>query len=234
MLADQVAQPLSAVVSQHGPELQGTKATAESRAVVLQVDGRIGRGEVLGRKRERLMEHLGPACPQRCAIHLGEEPLVRIDDDGIGALDPVEAPAKLGADGRRPRIRRVDVEPRARLPAPLGELRHGVDRRGSRRADRRDDRRRIVERKVSTHAVRLVDFDGPELEADEPRGLLDAEVRLLRCVDDAARPKRAGRCERGDGRRRCGVLDMAVPRARQAEQLREPVHHGHFQLGGGG
>ena len=79
----------------------------------------------------------------------------------------------------------------------------------------------------------VVDLDRAKLEADEPRGLLDAEVRLLGRVDDSARLPRARRGERGDRRGRRRVLDVPVPAARQAEQLREPVQHRHLELGRG-
>ncbi len=39
--------------------------------------------------------------------------------------------------------------------------------------------------------------------------------------------------ERRDRGRRCGVLDVAVPVARQPQQLRQPVHHQVLQFGGG-
>ena len=68
-------------------------------------------------------------------------------------------------------------------------------------------------------------------EADEACGLLDAEVRLLRRDHDSSRPERPRCCERRDRRRRRRVLDVPVPAARQAEQLREPVQHRHLELG---
>ena len=73
--------------------------------------------------RERGPERLRPPRPDGRAVHRREEPLVRVDDDRVGVLDAVEAPAELGADGGRARVGRVDVEPDARLGAAPGELR---------------------------------------------------------------------------------------------------------------
>ena len=50
VLADQRAQPFGAVPAQHEPQLQRAEAAAERRPVVLEVDGVVGRGEVVGRR----------------------------------------------------------------------------------------------------------------------------------------------------------------------------------------
>ena len=190
--------PSRAVPAQHDPELQRAEAAAERRAVVLQVERGVGRGEVLGDERERLVERLRAPRPERRAVHRREQPLVRVDDDRVGALAAVEAPAKLGADRRRARVGGVDVQPDAGLLAAARELGHRVDRGRRGRADGRDDGGRVVEREVGAHPELVVDLDLAELEADEPRRLLDAEVRLLGGVDDTARgaasaPRRAPR-----------------------------------------
>ena len=233
VLADQRAQPLGAVPAQHEPQLQRAEPAAERRPVVLQVDGGVGRGEVLGHERERLVQNLRPPRPERRAVHRREQPLVRVDDERVGALAAVEAPAELRADRRRAGVGRVDVQPDARLLTAARELGHGVDGRRRRRPDRRDDGGRVVEREVRAHPELVVDLDLAELEADEPRRLLDAEVRLLRRVDDTAGPQRPRCRERCDRRRRRRVLDVAVPAARQPEQLREPVQHRQLELGRG-
>ncbi len=78
------------------------------------------------------------------------------------------------------------MQPDARLLAAAGELRHGVDRGRAGRPDGRDDGSCVVEREVGAHAELVVHGHLAELEPDEPRRLLDAEVRLLGRVDHAS------------------------------------------------
>ena len=52
-----------------------------------------------------------------------EHPLVGIDDERVGAVDALERPAQLGADHRRAGVGGVDVEPRARGRAAVGDRR---------------------------------------------------------------------------------------------------------------
>ena len=59
----------------------------------------------------------GPARPEQRAVHRREHPLVRVDDERVGALDARERPALLLADHRRARVGGVDVQPGAGLRA---------------------------------------------------------------------------------------------------------------------
>ena len=125
-------------------------------------------------------------------------------------LDPVETPAKLRAHGSRARVGGVDVEPDTRLTAARAELAHRIDGGGRGAADRRDDCGRVVEREVGDHPELGVDRDGPVFEPEDPRRLLDREVRVLGGVDDPAGPDRPGGGEGGERRGRRRVLDVAV------------------------
>ena len=123
VLADQRLQAVAAVAAQHRPELERAEAASERRPVVAQVERVLRRGEVVGVRRERRAQRLGPARPERRAVDRREQPLVRVDDDRVGAVAAVEAPAQLRADRRRARVRRVDVQPDAGLLAAVGERR---------------------------------------------------------------------------------------------------------------
>ena len=59
-----------------------------------------------------------------------EEPLVRIDGDRVGPLQPRDPPGVTWREPRRPAVRRVDVEPQPFALRDVGELVDGVDRTG--------------------------------------------------------------------------------------------------------
>ena len=233
VLADQRPQALRAVPAQHGPELQRAEPAAERRPVVLEVTTASGRGEVVGPSENASWNASGRRV-QSVEQSIGvKSHLCGLTTIESARVDAVEAPAELGADRRRARVRGVDVQPDACLVAAARELAHGIDRRRGGRADGRDDRGRIVEREVGEHPELVVDRRLAVLEPEEPRRLLDAKFA---CSDATTTPPgltRARRGERGDRRGRRRVLDVPVPAARQAEQLREPVDHRDLELGRG-
>ena len=115
------------------------------------------------------MERLGTARPERRAVHRGEEPFVRVHDDRVGVLGPVEAPAKLRAHGRRACVGGVDVQPDTRLPAAHTELSHRVDRGRRGAADRCDDGGCVVEWKAgiirNSASTGTVRYSSPRIRA---------------------------------------------------------------------
>ena len=124
------------------------------------------------------------------------------------------------------------MEPDARLGAALGERAHRVDRGRRRRADRRDDRGRLVERR-SRGASGTRRRPEP-CRSSSPRIRAAFSIEKWACserVHDAAGAQRPRGGERGERRGRCGVLDVAVQAGRQPEQLGEPVQHDLLELG---
>ena len=70
-----------------------------------------------------------------------------------------------------------------------------------------------------------------QFEPEQPHRLLDRRVRVLRRDDRSRTRLRLARGrERGDRRRRRGVLDVPVPAAGKAEQLRDPVERHLLEL----
>jgi len=89
---------------------------------------------------------------------------VRVDDDGVGTLDPLPGPAELRADHRRAGIGRVDVEPDMLALADLRQLRNRVDRGRRGRPNRCDQ---------SARALEIVEILGSHPELVVRRNLLD-------------------------------------------------------------
>ena len=223
-VADRRLQPVPAVAAEHRPELERAEPAPESGPVLAEADDLVRCAEVLGDDAERVAQLVRPPCPEGGAALRREQPLVRVDDERVGTLDPLERPAVLGADHRGAGVGRVDVQPDAVLLARVSNRRDGVDRGGRRGADRRDHRARVgqVER-VGPEPERLVGRCLPHLEPQEPARLLDGRVRMLRADDDGVvGPCLARRSQPGDRRDRRAVLELAVPAGREAQQLREP------------
>ena len=110
------------------------------------VDDRAGLGggvaQVLRQDRQRADQRGAVGHPERAAVEVGEQPLVRVGAVGVGELDAVVDPAELGRDRGDAGPGGVDVQPGAVLVRDLAELADRVDRAGAGRADRRDDQRR--------------------------------------------------------------------------------------------
>ncbi len=151
---------------------------------------------------------------------------MRIGENRVRAPGARERPAKLLADGRRPGIGRVDVQPRARLLAELGDLGNRIHGGGRGRPGCRDNRGRaldLLRKGIRAHAELVVNRHRPAFEPNEPGRLRHREVRLLGHEHHPARPQLPGRGKSGDRRRRRRVLDVAVKTLGEAEQLAQPV-----------
>ena len=113
VLADRRLQPGPPEAADHGPQLERAEAAAERRAVLVEIRDALGRGaQVLGRERERRAQVIGPRREDARAVDRREQPLVRVDDERVGALEAGRP--ELGADARRAGVGGVDVQPRPR------------------------------------------------------------------------------------------------------------------------
>src|SRR3990172_3679895 len=101
MLTDSLLKPGSAKAAQHGPQLQRPKTAPQRNRDLAQIDGVVGRLEELRNEAERPPEGVGPASPERRAVHGRPQPLVRVHADRVRALPPLEVMPELRAD-RRP------------------------------------------------------------------------------------------------------------------------------------
>ena len=170
------------------------------------------------------------------ALDRREQPLVGVDDEGVGALDTVEGVAKLRADGGRAGVGAVDVQPGAVVLGEIGDRRHRVDRRRRGRAHGCHDSAHValgelLRERVGAHAELGVGRHLAELELEQPRRLLDGRVRLVGAEHYAATAANLTRGGEGAHRRGGrGVLDVTEPGAGQAEELRDPVHDVLLQL----
>ena len=81
--------------------------------------------EVLGVLGVHRLGQVGPAVDQRGAVEGGEEPLVRVDDERVGALETPELiPHRRGEERRRAAVGAVDMEPQ---PVLVGDVGHTVE-----------------------------------------------------------------------------------------------------------
>ena len=137
------AQAFRAEVAQDHPQLQRAEPPAELHAGVHQVPHRagLGRPQVLGRERERLAQHVHPPAVERAQVERREEPLVRVDDERVGAVRAGEDAA--GTRGPSPpRRRRRSRRAARRLRARRSRRSPAPDRRSSWTSCRRWRRRR--------------------------------------------------------------------------------------------
>ena len=204
--------------------------------------------QVVGRDLERAPQQVPLAHQQRAALDRLVEPLVRIERDRVGRLDPAQRRTSALGQRREAAVGGVDVQPHAVLAADLGELAQRIDRAGVGRArgDAREQRRaagrdvgldRARERRRRQPQVLPAGQDaqlvGPE--AEQPRRAGDRRVRLVgRVGDDAVahRPCSASRAHAS------AVMLAAEPpltstpagAAVVAEPVLEPVEHGQLDL----
>ena len=173
-LADPRLQPLAAVATEDRPQLERPEASAERRAVLGDVVHLVAGAQVLGDEAERRAQGLGAAGPEQRAIHRREQPLVRVDDERVRALDALLRPARLRADPRGSGVGGVDVEPDACGRTGVGDRGDGIHggRRGG--ADGRDDGGRVAQVEfIGAETELVVDRRLPRLEAEQPRRALD-------------------------------------------------------------
>ena len=197
--------------------------------------------EVLGVQLERALEQPPFAHEQAADLERHREPLVRIERDRVGLVDPRHrALAALRQDRECP-VGTVDVEPDAALVAGLGELADRIDCPGVRRArvradeerqpirvevgvDRRDDVARAQpEGVIGRQDAELV---GPEPQVARRPG--DGRVRLIAGVHHDPRRHRAderlpGAGDRGEVRGRSAGHQDARRRVRVPHPVAEPV-----------
>ena len=223
-----VLQARAPVAAQHRPQLQGAEAAAERGAVLAQRQRVLGVGgaQVLGDQAEGGAQRLGPRAPQQRAVHRGEHPLVGVDDQRVGPLDPGERPAELGADHRRAGVGGVDVQPACRLAAQASAIAGDrVDRGAGGRADRGDDGGDVA---TGRRARRPQDENR---ESDAISRRVRPSIRAALATDECAcseqtttsRPVASRAAISAAQRRgRGAVLDVAVPAAGQPEQLARP------------
>ena len=96
MLADALGEPVDPEMTDDHPQLERPHPAAEGRSVVHEVGGvvlrPVGGGEVFGHEREGIAQDVGSPRPQDAAVDRCEEPLVRVDDDRVGALRAGDRP----------------------------------------------------------------------------------------------------------------------------------------------
>ena len=133
---------IDAVQRQREPDRQSSgtpgELVAEIARVVRIVTGaqHIDVRTVLG---VHLSSEIGFAIDQRARAARREQPLVRIDDERVGTIQPGEPVAQLRQQQRRQAVGAVDVEPRADLCGDVGTSGQIVDHSCVRRAARGDD-----------------------------------------------------------------------------------------------
>ena len=115
---DRLGVGVGAVRGEAEPQRQASRPTREVVGVVARVPRFVGRVggvehvEVLGVLRVRPTGDRRIAVQQRARVERREEPLVWIDDEAVGAFDPVETSADTRRGERCAAVRAVDVEPR--------------------------------------------------------------------------------------------------------------------------
>ncbi len=255
-------QARDAGVEQVEPQLERAETAAERDVPVAEVADRAVRFRPqVARVRAHHADQMLRVAHVICAVvEAHAHPLVRVEDQAVGALDAVPERAALGQHHRRPGERRVDVQPQAVLARELGDPGERVDCRRPRRADRGDDRARHaacraiggdrVLQPLEAQRVAVVGLDEAQVvpaEAREQRRLLDRAVAFARGVDDerrleplepravlaearAALARAQERAQRGRARR---IVDDAGPRLGEPDHLPQPVHHDLFELGRG-
>jgi hypothetical protein len=124
---DQFGVAARAEMFKRHPDLERVEAAraelAVAEEVVLHVGAAALLAEVLGRDVEGVAQDApAPAHEQRAAGEGHEEPLVRVDGDGVGALDAAQAPAVLLREGEPAAVGRVHVEPEFELAREVGQL----------------------------------------------------------------------------------------------------------------
>ena len=180
----------------------------------------------------------GVAVQQGAGVVRREQPLVRVDDEGVRPLDPVVEPPDRGGEQAASAVGRVDVEPDPAIRAHLGDAREVVDRPGVRRARARDHREDPVAavrvegatQSLGGQPATLVVRHVEDVDVHHPGGGRHARVhRVARGEPPARRTIRAPRrrrygapspaprgCRPSLRRRRPRRLSWASPRGRRA------------------
>ena len=140
VLLDQPREPVGAQVLPRHPQLERAeppRALERELVPVQRLVLRLPHPVVLGLAVERVAQVLLALHEQRADVVGLEEPLVRIDRDGVGPRQPGHAVGVAGRQAHGTPVRGVHVEPQAFPLGHVGELVHRVDRARVRRARRR-------------------------------------------------------------------------------------------------
>src|ERR1700730_2447176 len=146
MRSDPLASAVDPERTQHEPQLQPPEPATERSSVDHEVAHRLtlSRRQVSRSEAERPLEELLARAVEDAAVDWGEQPLMRIDEEGVRALaaghDP---PVAVQHSGRAP-IRGVDVEPQVLPFADVRDVGDGVDGGYRCRADGGNDSQRNV------------------------------------------------------------------------------------------
>ena len=143
VLADVGAEAFDAVVAEDEPEFEGAEAASERDLPIAVIDDLAGGAglvaEVLGGDGEGGVEGGAVAGPEERAIEVGQQPLVRVEVEGVGAFDALDHGAELGADHGGAGVGGVDVQPdgagRRVIGGALREAVDGIDGAGAGGAD---------------------------------------------------------------------------------------------------
>ena len=205
MLDEPRADALGAEVAQHHPQLQRAEPAAELDAGVHQVPHRrrLGRRRYSGDEREGLAHDVHAAAEEHAEIERREQPLVRVDDERVGAARAVErCRATRAPSPSRPRRRRrraarcLRVAQRSAIAATgsIAGGRRGADRGddGDRDARRPRDRRRSPRRSAIGVASRKCRVR--RNPADAPAVPGRAGSRPCRSTSARARSSRRASC----------------------------------------
>ena len=250
---------LHALLAQRQPDLEGTETPAERDAPVaivthLRVHWRLQVTRSGGHDAHQVFRVTDQV--QR-AVERHRHPLVRIDDDRIGAFDTLPIVTAFRQQHRRAAHGAIDVQPDPFSPRNRCERRDRIHRGGGGRAGGRDDgagpepRRTVAGNsrleRIDLHPELRIDWDRAHVlpaEAGQQRRLFNRAVRLRGHIDDqrslcSLEPRTlcgivtgtlacADQCDqRGD---RSRVLDDAAEARRQAQQLAQPVGHDLLEL----
>ena len=198
---------IGSVGRQAEPERQATRPPSEVMGVVRGVPAGCRAGvvaivvkdvEVLGMLGVGVAGDLRVAVHEGARVERGEQPLVRIDDEAVGALDAGEQMAHARGGEAGAAIGAVDVEPRAEPLRRVGGGSEVVDDAGVRRPRRGDDGEHspaILVGEVLDGGVEgrrrepaaLVGRGEDDVGVHRPGGLGDRRVRPVAADDQAPR-----------------------------------------------
>src|SRR5438270_846288 len=115
MFMNASSQPRVPEIAYHHPELQSTETPTERGTVVHQIRHLVARtlgvAQILWDEAEGSLDHARLTCIEDAAINGRKEPLVRIDDEGIGAFATCQHPMHLRINRGRATIGCIDVQP---------------------------------------------------------------------------------------------------------------------------
>jgi hypothetical protein len=235
--ADRVAERGQAEDADRQPQLQRARPARELHRAVAEVDLAGERVAQVGAlERERALEQRRLAHQQAADLVGLEQPLVRVEHQRVGALQP----GQQRAGGRPQRGRRavgaVHVQPQVLLGADVGQRVERVDRARARGAGRGHDAhrpapRRAVGRDRRPHRPGIqpepgIGLQHPELlEAEHAQRPRHGGVRLVGAVDDARPARGAGGGQPHQIRDRAARGQHALGAFGQPAQLAQPVEH---------